>query len=260
LIVRIVLLFKMVILAIERVWPRRRFRHGVLNRWSGNGGLFAVNLAVVALVFPPGTATAMAWYCRENDIGLLNQWAGAPGWLALPLAFVAVDLSMWANHWLMHRFDFLWRAHQVHHSDLELDVSTSLRFHPFETVFTVTVRMLAVAAIGAPLLAALAYGVVLDLMNTTSHASLPIPERLDAALRWLLVTPDYHRVHHSAAPEMNRNYAVILPVWDRLLGTYQAQPKKGHLDMEIGLPDRRDDRSLHALALLLLPFRSLRNG
>jgi len=258
LLTRILLLFKLAICAIERAWPRRGFRHGVLNRWSGNGSLLAANMAMVSFVFPPGTVAVMAWYCAENDIGLLNQAPDLSRWVALPLAFVAVDLAMWAHHWLLHRFDFLWRAHQVHHSDLDLDFTTGVRFHPFETFFTMTVRMLTVAAVGAPLVAAVAYELVVDAIGAFVHASLRVPERFDAALRLLLVTPDYHRVHHSAAPEMNRNYAVVLPIWDRLLGTYQAQPEKGHLDMELGLPDRRDAGSLHALALLLLPFRSLR--
>jgi len=251
---------KLVALACERLWPRRPFRHGVLNRWSGNGGLLATNMAVVALLFPPAGVVAMAWYCAANDIGLLNQWAGTPAWVALPLSFMVIDLAMWAHHWLLHRFDFLWRAHQVHHSDLDLDFSSSLRFHPFEVIFTTLVRMLTVAAIGAPLLAVVAYEIALEVTGTFVHASLRVPERADAALRRLLVTPDYHRVHHSAGPEMNRNYALILPVWDRLCGTCREQPEKGHLDMELGLPERRDAGSLHLLTLLSLPFHSPRRG
>jgi len=217
------------------------------------------NIAVVRVIFPPGGTVAMAYYCVQNDIGLLNL-VDAPAWVAFPVAMLAIDFVMWFQHRLLHRFSFLWRAHQVHHSDLDLDFSTALRFHPFEAVFSVFMRMLAVAAFGAPVLAVAFYEITLEVLDTLGHADVRIPTRLDAVLRWVHVTPDYHRVHHSVAPEMNQNYALIFTLWDRLLGTYQAQPEKGHLDMKLGLPDRRQAASLHYFGLLLLPFRSLRRN
>ena len=164
-------------------------------------------------------------------------------------------LAKWFQHWVQHRVRFLWRSHRVHHSDLDVDFTTSLRFHPFEAVFSTLVRILAVAALGVPVPGALVYEVGLNVSGTLSHANLPIPERVDAILRWLLVTPDVHRVHHSAAPEMEHNYGSVMTLWDRLFRTYQAQPEKGHLDMELGLRDQRDGNALHLFALLLLPFR-----
>jgi sterol desaturase/sphingolipid hydroxylase (fatty acid hydroxylase superfamily) len=257
LIAQILLLIKLVACVVERLWPRRPFRHGVLTRWTGNGGMLLTNIGVIGVVFPPGGSAAMAYYCVHNDIGLLNL-VDTPWWLAVPAGLLAIDFVMWFQHRLLHRFAFLWRAHQVHHSDLDLDFTTALRFHPFEAAFTVMMRMLAVAAFGAPMLAAVVYEIALEALDTLGHADVRIPGRLDAVLRWVHVTPDYHRVHHSAAPEMNRNYALIFTLWDRIFGTYQAQPEKGHLRMKLGLPDRRQAASLHYFTLLLLPFRSLR--
>jgi len=248
---------KIVAWALERRWPRHPFHYGVLNRWSGNGGMLATNSALNAIVFHPAGTMGMAYYCSENDLGLLNQ-AELPVFVDLAVGILLIDFAMWGQHWLLHRFGFLWRAHQVHHADLDLDFTTAFRFHPLEMLYTITIRMLVVAALGAPILAAVVYEVVVDALGTLSHASLRIPTRVDAALRWILVTPDLHRVHHSAGPEMNHNYAVVFPIWDRMLGTYQAQPEKGHVEMELGLPDRRDPASLHYFNLMLLPFRSLR--
>ncbi|MBW2315208.1 MAG: sterol desaturase family protein [Deltaproteobacteria bacterium] len=243
--------------AIERTWPRRPFKYGVFTRWSSNGGMLVTNMLMVRTVFASGGTVGMAYYCAENEIGLLNL-VDVPQVVAFPLAMLGIDFVMWFQHRLLHQFGFLWRAHQVHHSDL--DLTTALRFHPFEAFFTVLMRLGAVAIFGTPILAVAAYEILLEALDTLGHAAVRIPTRVDAVLRWVHVTPDYHRVHHSAAPEMNRNYALIFTLWDRLFGTYQAQPEKGHLKMKLGLPDRREAPTLHYFSLLLLPFRSMRQG
>jgi len=258
-ILELTLLVKLLFCGIERLRPRRPFRHGVLTRWSGNGLLMAGNAVLVRGLFVPGAAIGTALYCEANGIGLF-QAAKAPPLAAGIVGWLALDLVMWGQHWLQHRLGLLWRSHRVHHSDLDLDVTTSLRFHPFEACYTVLARILCVGALGVPAAAVAIYEVALVVSSSMVHSSLPVPERLDAALRWIFTTPDVHRVHHSTLSEMESNYGAVLTTWDRLFRTYRAQPEKGHLDMELGLPERRDAGSLHLLTLLSLPFHSPRRG
>jgi sterol desaturase/sphingolipid hydroxylase (fatty acid hydroxylase superfamily) len=215
------------------------------------------DLLLLRGVFTTAPTLALAVHCTREGTGLLHaRPAPLPMPLQTAIGFVALDLCMWLQHWLQHKLPVLWRSHRVHHTDLDLDFTTSFRFHPFEALFTVTCRLLLIAGLGLPLAAVLLYEVVLKITSSTAHASLRIPERAEAIVRRLLVTPDFHRVHHSArAPEMERNFASVFSFWDRAFGTYQAQPEKGHLDMELGLQEHRDARALHLLALLALPFR-----
>ena len=242
---------------VERLAPRRPFSHGVATRWLGNFGLAAGGIALASGLIAVGGSVTVAIWCAQNEVGLLYRLADPPPLAAqVVLAFVALDVCMWLQHWIQHKVPFLWRAHRVHHTDLDVDFTTSFRFHPFEAVWAVAWRSLLVAVLGLPIAGVLLYQLVLQLVGPLSHASLRIPERVDAVARKLLVTPDLHRVHHSArAPETDRNFGVVLSVWDRLFRTYQAQPEKGHLDMELGLQGHRDPRALHLGQLLILPFR-----
>lgn len=240
---------------MERLAPRRAFSQGVARRWLGNLGMVPFDLLLVRVLFTAGSTLGLAVYCARQEIGLFHALpAPPPAPVQVAVGFVALDLCMWLQHWLQHKLPFLWRSHRVHHTDLDLDVTTAFRFHPFEAIYTVACRMVFIAAFGLPLAAVLLYEIALELTSSAAHASLRLPERLDAAARQLVVTPDFHRVHHSArAPEMHRNFASVLSLWDRVFRTYQAQPEKGHADMELGLPGFR--APLHLLALLALPFR-----
>ncbi len=242
---------------VERLAPRRPFAQGVAIRWLGNFGLAAGGIALASGLIAVGGALTVAIWCEQNGVGLLHRIASPPPLAAqLILAFVTLDVCMWLQHWIQHKVPILWRVHRVHHTDLDVDFTTSFRFHPFEAVWAVAWRSLLVAALGLPIAGVFLYQIVLQLVGPLSHASLRIPERADAVVRTLLVTPDLHRVHHSArAPETDRNFGVVLSVWDRLFRTYQAQPEKGHLDMELGLQGHRDPRALNLGHLLLLPFR-----
>jgi sterol desaturase/sphingolipid hydroxylase (fatty acid hydroxylase superfamily) len=240
---------------VERLAPRRPFAQPVATRWLGNLGMLPFDLLLLRTIFTTGPTLALAVHCQEQGIGLLNA---LPDPLPVPaqvaIGFVALDLCMWLQHWLQHKLPPLWRSHRVHHTDLELDVTTSFRFHPFEALFTVSCSLAFIAALGLPLGAVLLYELVLKIVSSTTHASLRIPGRVEAVARRLLVTPDLHRVHHSArAPEMDRNFASVFSFWDRVFGTYQAEPAAGHEGMELGLPGHR--KPLGLPGLLVLPFR-----
>jgi sterol desaturase/sphingolipid hydroxylase (fatty acid hydroxylase superfamily) len=187
--------------------------------------------------------------------GLLNTLA-LPDWLSLALAVLLLDLVIYLQHVMFHAVPALWRLHRMHHADLDLDVTTGARFHPIEILLSMGLKLAAVAALGAPALAVLVFEVLLNATAMFNHANLKIPVALDRVLRWVIVTPDMHRVHHSVVPrETNSNFGFNLPWWDRLLGTYRAQPAAGHEAMTIGLEAFRAPRDLRLDRMLVQPFR-----
>ena len=198
-------------------------------------------------------------WAQQHAFGLLHalDWPHA---LNILLALLLLDLAIYAQHLLMHHVPLLWRLHSMHHSDTEIDVSTGLRFHPLEILLSMALKMALVAAIGAPVLAVLIFEILLNATSLFNHANLRLPAGLDRVLRLVVVTPDMHRVHHSwHRDETNSNFGFNLPWWDRLFGTYTAQPRDGHLGMSIGLHDFRHDSEQSLPALLLQPWRTPRN-
>jgi sterol desaturase/sphingolipid hydroxylase (fatty acid hydroxylase superfamily) len=238
---------------LQRRWPLRgvahigsRFRRHLLI--AGLGALL-VRLAVpVAAV----TAGAQAW---QHRIGLL-PWLGAPLMLAIPLSIVLLDLAIYWQHRIFHRVPLLWRMHRVHHADTAFEVSTAIRFHPLEILLSMWIKVAVVLLLGAPAVAVLLFEILLNAAALFSHADLRLPERLDRALRLVLVTPDMHRVHHSVAPgETNSNYGFCLSIWDRLFGSYRERPRAEQQQMPIGLEAFRSEADARLTALLLQPFR-----
>ena len=180
----------------------------------------------------------------------------APAWVAVPVSVLLLDLAIYLQHVAFHAVPVLWRLHRMHHSDLDIDVTTGLRFHPIEIVLSMGIKLAVVAALGAPALAVLVFEVLLNATSMFNHANLRLPPTMDRALRWILVTPDMHRVHHSVVvAETNSNYGFSLPWWDRLFGTYRDQPAAGHDGMTIGIERFRTDRDLWLDRMLLQPFR-----
>jgi sterol desaturase/sphingolipid hydroxylase (fatty acid hydroxylase superfamily) len=257
LITQILLLYQALLVAWERLAPRRRFTQPFALRWLGNLGMVPFDLLLLRVFFVAGPTTALAVRCESSGTGLFHALPEPlPTPVQVALGFVAFDLCMWLQHWTQHKVPLLWRSHRVHHTDLDLDVTTSFRFHPFEALYTVCWRLALIASLGLPLPAVLLYEIVLKLTSSTAHASLRIPRRVEGALRRLFVTPDLHRIHHSAHElELDRNFASVFSFWDRVFGTYQAEPARGHADMALGLPGQH--QPLQLPALLLLPFRRL---
>ncbi|MBK1716098.1 fatty acid hydroxylase [Thiocystis violacea] len=235
--------------------PRRALAVSKLRRWSANLGLVVLNTLLLRLAFPVA-AVGLAATATSNGWGLLNQMA-LPAGVELVLALVALDLAIWAQHVFFHAVPALWRLHRVHHADLDYDLTTGARFHPIEILLSMLIKFAAILVLGPSVVAVILFEVILNGMAMFNHGNVGLPERLDKRLRWLLVTPDMHRVHHSvAADEANSNFGFNLSLWDRLFGTYRDQPRGGHTGMTIGIDELRDPRRVCGLpGMLLLPFR-----
>lgn len=238
----------------ELLAPRRRQAVGRGRRWPANIGIVVLDTLLVRLVFPTA-AVGMAMVAASRGWGLLPA-VRPPVWAAFFAAVVALDLAIYLQHVLFHAVPVLWRLHRVHHADLEIDVTTGVRFHPAETLLSMGIKLGVVATLGAPAAAVLIFEVLLNATSMFNHGNVRLPARMDRALRWLVVTPDMHRVHHSVVqPETNSNFGFNLSWWDRLFGTYRAQPQAGHDGMTIGIRQFRDPRELRLDRMLVQPLR-----
>jgi sterol desaturase/sphingolipid hydroxylase (fatty acid hydroxylase superfamily) len=251
------IVFGSVLLAMamaETLIPRRPQPNGRGTRWPANLGLVVISAVLARLVFPL-TVIATALLAEAHGFGLLN-WLATPAWAAVPLSVMVLDLAIYAQHVLFHRVPVLWRLHRMHHADLEFDVTTGVRFHPVEILLSLAIKHVVVAALGAPALGVLVFEVLLNASSMFSHGNIRLPLSFDRLFRLVMVTPDMHRVHHSVVPcETHSNFGFFLPWWDRLFGTYRAQPAAGHDAMTIGLPEFRDAGELRIDRLLLQPLR-----
>jgi len=243
----------------EAVAPRRRRAFARARRWPHNLALVALDTALLRLLIP-GAALGVALAAQARGWGLLNA-AALPAWVAVALAVVLLDLVIYLQHVMFHALPALWRLHRVHHCDPDFDVTTGARFHPLEILLSALVKMAAVAALGAPPLAVLAFEVLLNATSMFNHANARLPLAPDRWLRLLVVTPDMHRVHHSVLrEETDSNFGFSLPWWDRLFGTYRAQPAAGHEAMAIGVAGLRGADALRIDRLLLQPLRAQPGG
>ena len=235
----------------ERLVPCRLRSAPVARRWLSNLGMSVLNR--VLLRFLPLAAVSL--WAQQQSFGVCNR-LDSPLWLDVLACVLALDLVIYGQHRLFHSVPVLWRLHRMHHADTDFDVTTAVRFHPLEAVLSVAIKAVAVAALGAPVAAVGLFEVILSTTSLFNHANASLPAQVDRMMRWCLVTPDMHRVHHSArSDEMRRNFGFNLSWWDRLFGTYLAQPRQGHQGMDIGLDEFRDVNELKFLRMLLQPFR-----
>lgn len=240
--------------AWELLAPRRLLSVARLLRWPSNLAIVAVGTLLVRLLVPAG-ALGAAVYAAGNGMGLLH-WLNLRLSVASLIGFLALDLAIYAQHVVFHHVPWLWRLHRMHHTDLDIDVSTGLRFHPFEILISLGVKIATIMALGVPPVAVFAFEVLLNATSLFSHSNVRLSPRADCVLRLVLVTPDMHRVHHSVVrAEHNSNFGFNLPWWDRLFGTYRREPAAGHDGMTIGLSTFRDRKELCLDRLLTQPFR-----
>jgi len=241
-------------LLLESLFPRRKRRLPRLERWPGNFGIAMLNTFIVRLAFPVALV-GFAAGLEAGGQGLLNQLE-LPAPITIALALIMLDLVIWAQHVLFHRFPVLWRFHSMHHMDLDIDATSGTRFHPIEILISVLIKFAAIRALGPPAVAVLWFEVILNAAATFNHANLKLPVALDHLLRIMIVTPDMHRIHHSMRPaETHSNFGFNLSIWDRLFGTYVAEPEAGHKDMDIGLPDFQDNEMVQRIdRMLAAPF------
>ena len=238
----------------ELLAPRRVLTQSKPARWMNNIALVILNTVVVRIVFPTA-AIGVAAYATEQQWGLFNQ-VNSPAWLAVIVSVVLLDGLIYMQHVMFHAVPAFWRLHRVHHADMDFDVTTGARFHPIEIVLSMLIKFAAILLLGPPLAAVVIFEVLLNATSMFNHSNVRLPLGLDRLLRIFIVTPDMHRVHHSHyAHETNSNFGFSLSLWDRLFGTYRAQPDDGHENMVIGIDTFRDSKQcIYLHRLLLMPF------
>lgn len=252
------------ILAAMAIWeilaPRRPRAVSKAVRWASNLGIGILNTVLLRLVFPLA-AVGLAHLAQERGWGLLNQYE-IPFAAAVLVSVVALDFAIYLQHVMFHAVPALWRLHRMHHADLDFDVTTGVRFHPIEILLSLLIKMAAIVVLGPPAVAVMIFEVLLSTTSMFNHSNIAMPGGFDRLLRWLVVTPDMHRVHHSVEDdETNSNFGFNLPWWDRLFGTYRDQPRAGHEGMVIGIRSHRDSKSCSWLpGMLAMPFRGRVEG
>jgi sterol desaturase/sphingolipid hydroxylase (fatty acid hydroxylase superfamily) len=246
------------IFALMALWeaaaPRRGRLLPRLARWPHNLALVALNGVILRLAFPMA-AVGFAALAAERGWGLLNAFE-VPAWAAIPASVIALDLAIWLQHVMFHAVPALWRLHRVHHADPDFDVTTGARFHPVEILLSMLIKFAVIAVLGAPAVAVLAFEVLLNATAMFNHANLRLPARVDALLRWVLVTPDMHRIHHFVeVAEANSNFGFNVPWWDRLFGTYREAARLPQERMAIGVQGLTGRAECVRLpGLLAIPF------
>jgi len=242
-----------VMAGLELLLPRRKRQFGRVRRWPTNWAIVVLDALLVRLIFPIGGVGLCIW-AEMNGVGLFNAFE-ATGWLPAIAGFLILDFAVWLQHLAAHKIPLLWRLHRVHHADGDMDVTTALRFHPIEILLSFMWKAAIAIALGVPPEAMLVFEIVLNGAAIFNHANARLPLALDKVLRLFLVTPDMHRVHHSALQvETDSNYGFNLSLWDRLFRTYTDQPRGGHDGMTVGLTPELAERATRLPASLALPF------
>jgi len=237
----------------ERFAPRRLLTTSKITRWVSNLGLVLIDAMTVRLVFPTALA-GIALIAQQNGWGLFNQFE-LPSLLKIIFSILILDFAIYLQHVMFHVIPLLWRLHMVHHTDMDIDVTTGVRFHPIEIILSMGIKMITVILTGAPSLAVLIFEILLNGTSMFNHGNVRYSQQIDSLLRLLVVTPEMHRVHHSTIRwESNSNLGFNFPWWDRLFGTYRPQPAKGHMEMTIGLDQYKEPQKLTLPWLIILPF------
>lgn len=247
------------ILIVMALWeviaPRRALTISKTVRWANNLGLVFFNSFLLRVLFP-AAAVGMAAFANTHGWGIFNYY-DLPFWLTVVASVVIMDFIIYLQHVMVHAIPTLWRLHRMHHADLDFDVTTGARFHPLEIILSMLIKFATIVVLGPPVIAVIIFEVVLNATAMFNHSNVRLPLGLDRVLRWLVVTPDMHRVHHSIEDdEANSNFGFSLPWWDRLLGTYRDQPRGGHEGMTIGIRKYRDPKQVSwFLGMMTLPFK-----
>jgi len=237
----------------EILAPRRERVASRKIRWTGNFGVVLISTLLMRILIPTA-AVGLAMIAEQRGWGLFHHLA-LPYGLVVFISVLLLDFAIYLQHVLFHAVPILWRLHRMHHADLDFDVTTGICFHPIEIILSMGIKMGVVAALGPPAVAVLIFEILLNATSMFNHGNVRIPQGLDRVLRWIVVTPEMHRVHHSIVPsETNSNFGFNSPWWDRLLGTYRAEPRAGHLGMTIEINQFRDIQDLRLDRMLVQPF------
>lgn len=242
--------------AFESWLPRRRRTENRSRRTIHNLLISGLNSVLIRFV-PVFSAVGAATFDQQHNWGLLNQFV-MPTWLEYTIVVVILDCAIYWQHVAAHRIPMLWQIHKVHHADHDLDASSGLRFHPIEIAFSMLVKCTAVVVLGASPDSVMLFEIVLSSCAVFNHSNVALPSRIERFLRVFIVTPDMHRIHHSVhIDETDSNYGFNIAAWDRLFGTYRPEPKDGHLEMKLGLPEYPESEKTTPInAMLMMPFES----
>jgi len=240
---------------LEIVVPRRKLQRQKALRWFTNWALVLIDSLLVRLLFKTAAVGGALWATQEG-VGLFNL-IDAPYWLAFAVSVTVLDFAVWLSHWAVHKIPILWRVHRMHHSDIDFDVTTAIRFHPIEIILSMVWKYAIVLALGAPAAAVLVFEIILNGVSLFNHSNVKLSTGIDRILRLVIVTPDMHRVHHSTnMNETNSNYGFNFSFWDRIFKTYVDQPALGHDKMVIGLAKWQDDKPARLYWSLMVPFKN----
>lgn len=244
----------------ELLAPKRALTVSKAIRWTNNLGLVFLNSVILRLLFP-AAAVGVAKLASEQGWGLFNYY-DVPFWLAVVAAVIIMDFVIYVQHVMVHSIPVLWRLHRVHHADLDYDVTTGARFHPLEIILSMLIKFATILLLGPSIVAVIIFEIMLNATAMFNHGNIGLPKALDKVVRWFLVTPDMHRVHHSTEDdEANSNFGFSLTWWDRLLGTYREAPRAGQIGMTIGINKFRDPKQVAWLpGMLALPFIGKMSG
>ena len=235
--------------------PKRQLLQLRRLRWFSNIGLIVISSVLIRFILPTA-AVGVALHVEQNNLGFLSYY-DLSLMIKFLLAFILMDLAIYFQHVMFHALPMFWRFHRVHHSDLDCDITTGLRFHPFEMVISILFKFLIIISIGAPVLAVVVFEIILNAASMFTHSNIKIPSVIERIVRWFIVTPDMHRIHHSINEnETNSNFGFFMSIWDRMFGTYIKDPEQGHINMKIGLQGFREAKWQNLRWLIYLPFVS----
>lgn len=239
---------------LEYIIPKRKLLLSKFKRWANNISLVFLNSLLLRIFFPTA-AIGISFYANNNNIGLFNFFE-LPFISAVILSILLLDLIIYTQHRLFHTIDFFWKFHKVHHSDMDYDLTTGFRFHPIEILLSMLIKILFILILGVPVVAVLIFEVILSTLSVFNHSNIHLPKKVDHILKYFIVTPDIHRIHHSIySDELNSNYGFNLTLWDKLFNTYKESPKDSYTTMTIGLKNIQDEnKTVSLLSILKLPF------
>ncbi len=245
----------LIFMMLENIFPRRKKSLPLITHYLNNLSLSVVNSVLVKVLFPLGVFS-FTLFLEKKEWGLFYL-INLPAWLEIFIAIVLLDLLIYFQHVIFHKVPVLWRLHRVHHADVDLDVSSGVRFHPIEILLSMLIKMLTVMLLGVSPIAVMMFEIILNATAMFNHSNLRFPLGVDAIIRKILVTPDMHRIHHSIIrKECDSNYGFNVSWWDRLFRTYTALPQDGHLGMTLGLNDFRQKHDQQVHHLLMQPFKN----
>ena len=247
-----------ILIMAEILFPKKKRIHNRKDRWITNGLITLINTASVNIVHIaiPLIAVVAAVDVSNGKMGLFNI-INFPIWIEIILTVIILDFIIWGQHLLSHKIPFVWRFHRMHHTDRDLDVTTAVRFHPFEIIFSMFIKITSIYILGASAIAVIIFEIMLNGMAMFNHANLRIPFRIENILRKFIVTPDLHRIHHSIyIDEHNKNFGFSLSIWDKIFKCYLDQPRDGHKDMKLGLKWQNDKPTKLGWSLWI-PFKKL---